>query len=271
MTIFTRIPIFAFVLLLFLSACTYTIKVKDGRTAHDRMQYNAAVPMLEKEYNRAKTRQERGKIAFLLGESLEKSGNNDKANQWFKTAYDNNYGPEALRAYAYSLKKAELYEQAGKTFKELGIEIGSPYEYRREITACTVAQEWKKAEKKNGWSMIEGTFNSPKNDFSPILYHDGRLVFTSDRGNSTGEERYLWTGNDFMDLFIVEQGSASPQAFDLAINTSAHQGTACFSKDFKFYRFLPFSKFLKVSNVLKRSITHNTKRKIYSIQRWHVV
>ena len=36
--------------LLTLGACNYTIKIKDGRTAYERKQYAAAIPMLQKEF-----------------------------------------------------------------------------------------------------------------------------------------------------------------------------------------------------------------------------
>ncbi len=217
--------------LLLLGACSYTLKIKDGRTAHERKQYAVAVPMLEKEFARAKTRSERGQLAFLLGDALTRTGQDARALDWFKTAYENNYGAEALKAQAYGLKKLERYPEAAEAFKNLGIEIGSPYEYRKELTTCTVAQDWLKQAPTNGWSIEPAPFNSPQNDFAPIRFTDGRIVFTSDRAMSTGEKNYGWTGNRFMDLFIVEPGAASAQIFDNQLNSPGNEGTACFSTD----------------------------------------
>ena len=50
-----------FIGLIFLSACAYTTKVTDGKTAVELKQYATAIPMLKKEFNRAKLRSEKGK------------------------------------------------------------------------------------------------------------------------------------------------------------------------------------------------------------------
>lgn len=223
------IPLSSF---LFFAACSYTLKIEDGRTAHERKQYNVAVPMLQKEYARAKTRTEKGQLAYLLADSYRRTGQDAQALDWFKIAADNNHGPEALKSQAYGLKKLERYREAAEAFKNLGIEIGSPYEYRKEVNACKIAQDWLKETPTNGWSVESAPFNSPQNDFSPVLFSDGRVVFTSDRATAAGEEDYKWTGHKFMDLFIVESDGASPQAFDNQMNTAGNEGTACFNSKF---------------------------------------
>ncbi len=224
----TKLPILP--LLLIFSACSYTIKIKDGRTAFDRKQYAVAAPMLEKEYGRAKTRTEKGALAYQLAESYRRTGQDEKSLGWYKTAYDNNYGADALKGYAFALKKLERYAAARDAFKNLGIEIGSPYEYRKEIAACNIAEGWlKESVGGNGWKAEAAAFNSPQNDFAPVFFRDGRLVFTSDRSMSKSEEPYNWTGNKFMDIFIVEPDGASPQVFDNGLNTNDNEGTPCFN------------------------------------------
>jgi peptidoglycan-associated lipoprotein len=134
-----------FLLMLSLSivyGCTYTIKVKDGKTAFDLKQYAVASSFLQKEYAKAKTKSEKGKIAFQIAESFKLMHNDAKAAVWYKQAYDNGSNLDALREYTYCQKRAENYKEAAESFKTLGLEIGSPYEYRREITACNVAAAW---------------------------------------------------------------------------------------------------------------------------------
>jgi peptidoglycan-associated lipoprotein len=212
------------------SACSYTLKIKDGATAYERKQFATAVQLLEKEYPSAKTRNEKGQLAYLLGDSYRHTGQDEKALPWFEAAFANNFGPEALKAQAFTLKKLERYAAAREMFKNLGIEIGSPYEYRKEITGCSIAEGWLGERKDNGWSIAQVPFNSPQNDFSPGFYHDGRLVFTSDRNMIVGKENYRWTGNKFMDIFITEPKSASPQTFDNQWNTANNEGTPSFNK-----------------------------------------
>jgi hypothetical protein len=214
-----------------LAACQYTLKVKDGQTAYQLKQYDKSIPMLEKEFQRAPTRTDKGKIAYKIGDAYAHQGKPADAQPWFQEAYNNNYGPDALKAQAYGLKQLERYPEAREAFKNLGIEIGSPYEYRKELTACQVSEGWKK-EPDNGWRVEPTAFNSAQNDFGAVPFHDGRLVFTSDRSMSTGDDAYSWTGKRFMDLFIVDADGASPQAFDSRINTPANEGTPCFNNNF---------------------------------------
>jgi outer membrane protein OmpA-like peptidoglycan-associated protein len=214
-----------------LAACTYTQKVKDGKFAYDRKQYSVATQLLQKEHKKAKSNVEKGKIAYLLGESYKQLNRPADASTWYKNAYDNGYGVDALREYAYTLKATQQYDDAMKAFKDLGIEIGSPYEYKREIAACQVAQGWLK-EKSKAYSVKPVDFNSQSADYSPALFQGRQLVFTSDRSVSTGEEEYKWTGNDFSDLFVADLETQSIQPFDPELNTANNEGTAAFSKDF---------------------------------------
>lgn len=216
--------------LLAFTACTYTQKVKDGGFAHDRKQYSVAVGLLQKEFKKSKTKAEKGKIAFLLGDSYKMLGKPADASTWFKAAYDNGFGVDALRDYAYALKETEQYDEAIKAFKELGIEIGSPYEYRREISACQIAQGWK-GEKSKAYSATEAGINSPQSDYSPTPFKNGKIVFSSDRPVANGDDTYNWTGNGFSDLFLADAQSADVQPFYNPINTKNNEGTASFSGD----------------------------------------
>ena len=221
-----------FPIVLLVAACTYTQKVRDGQTAFDVKQYKVAIPLLKKEFNKAKTRGEKGKIAYLLGESYNSINVPLEAIDWYRKAYDNQYETvEALKKYAFTLKATQQYEEAHQAFKELGIEIGSPYEYRKEMTACKVAAEWTKAKEKE-FSVRLMDFNSGFSDYSPTLYKENQLVFTSDRTSAVGENKYNWTGNDFSDLFVVDLKSNIVESFDSRLNTPLNEGTVAFSKDF---------------------------------------
>ncbi len=212
------------------SGCTYTQKVKDGKFAYERKQYSVAVNLLQKEYRKSKSRVEQGKLAFLLGESYKLMNRPDDASTWYKSAYDKAYGVDALREYAFSLKAMEQYNDAMQAFKELGIEIGSPYEYRREIAACQIALGWKN-EKSKAYQVKVTDFNSRNSDYAPSLYRDGQLVITSDRSAATGDAVYNWTGNDFSDLFLVNLNTQTVESFG-TLNTALNDGTATFSADF---------------------------------------
>ena len=218
-------------LALLIGACTYTQKIRDGKTAYERKQYSVAVKMLKKEYERAKTRQEKGVIAWYMADSFRELNKSESSISWYQTAYDNRYGVDALREYAYALKRAERYEEAKQAFKDLGIEIGSPYEYRREILSCDIALGWQSIEDVD-YEVELLDFNSGFADYSPVVFPDNQLVFTSDRKLSEGEETYNWTGNDFSDLFLVDLDSKTVNAFDDMINTENNEGTVAFNPSY---------------------------------------
>ena len=210
--------------------CTYTLKVKDGKTAYDLKQYAVATSFLQKEYAKAKTKGEKGKIAFQIGESFRQLHNDTKAAVWYKQSYDNSGNLDALREYTYCLKRAENYTEAAAAFKTLGLEIGSPYEYRREITACNVAAAWITDAKYSGFTVETTNFNSAAADYAPSVIDGGKVVISSDRTSATGDATYSWTGNKFSDLYIVENATA--KSFDNQINTKFNEATATFSGDF---------------------------------------
>ncbi len=214
-----------------MAGCSYTLKVKDGRFAHDRKQYAVAIPLFQKEIKKTKSRVEKGELAYLLAQSYEATNQSELAIDWYMTAYSNGYGVDALRDYAYALKKAERYDEAILAFKDLGFEIGSPYEYKREINACEIAQGWLEIEQPE-YQVDLLPFNSGQADYAPSIYEDGRLVFASDRKGSQGKDVYAWTGNAFSDLYIADPEGGDTEDFDPAINTPGNEGTVAFNQDY---------------------------------------
>ncbi|MEM9931641.1 MAG: flagellar motor protein MotB, partial [Bacteroidota bacterium] len=121
-------------------------------------------------------------------------------------------------------------------FRDLGLEIGSPYEYRKEIRACEVAAEWAE-EKIKEYEITPLVINSAASDYAPSLYGDQGLVFTSDRSASTGEDEYNWTGESFSDLFILDLATDQVNSFPGDFNTEANEGTLALSADGKLLLF----------------------------------
>lgn len=224
---------FVSLFLLLLVSCTYTAKITDGATAVDRKQYDVAVPMLEREYKRAKTRGQQGEIAFNLATSYRETGRDSEAAEWFQTAYDNGAGADALREKAAALKRLERYEEAIQTYTDLGFEIGSRYEFRRDIAGAQLAMRLIKAREAAEVKEYEVTttdFNSSGADYAAVSLGE-QLVFTSDRAATTGEDTYLWTGRSFSDLFTVDPAANTVRGFNQSLNSTDNDGTAAFSAD----------------------------------------
>ncbi len=213
-------------------ACLSVQPIKDGPTAYERKQYAVAIPMLQRDFERAKSRSEKGQLAFKVAESYRSVADYASAHRWYGLAYQYNYGSDALRGQAYMLKRLERYAEAKEAFRTLGIEIGSPYEYRKEMAACDMAMGWLQLAEQGGWTVQSVAFNSAQNDFAPVFYTDGRLVFSSDRPTSKGKKGYAWTGNKFMDLFIADPDALGAQPFEGPINTEGNEGSAAFNRNF---------------------------------------
>ncbi len=220
---------FHFSLFLF-SSCTYEIKIRDGKTAFDRKQYAVASKFFEKEYSTTTSRVAKNKIALQLSESYNQLHDYPKAEAWYKKAYDGGAGIDALKQYAQTLKKSERYKEAMETFKTLGTEIGSPYEFKKDILSCQTALSWLSDTAYSGYRVSLAPFNSPQNDYAPAIFEKDKLVFTSDRPSSKGEKNYNWTGKKFADLFFVEPLHATAQPFDAAINSDFNDASATFTE-----------------------------------------
>lgn len=214
-------------LLFLLAGCAYTLKIEDGAMAVDRKQYAVAVPLLKKEFRKAKSRTQKGEAAFLLAESYDQLGQREEAAEWYRTAYNNGKGVEALERRADMLKATEQYAEAIEAYQEAGLEIGSPFEYRREIQGAESALSWL-AQDQRTYEAEAAEFNSSAADYAPVLFGEGQLVFTSDRATATGDDAYNWTGRDFADLFLVDLRSGDVRSFDENINTDGNEGTATF-------------------------------------------
>lgn len=215
-------------LLLLITACTYTTKVSDGPTAIDRKQYSVAIPLLKKEFNQAKLRSEKGKIAAQLAQAYEATAADEEALLWYERAYSNGGGSSALKGKAAAQKRLEQYEEAILTYTDLGLEIGSKYEFRNQIQGAQIAQTWL-AEEDKAYQVEVMDFSTAQADFSPALYGNKQLVFTSDRKASSGENTFAWTGRSFTDLFVTDLEGRQVTAFDVGLNTDAHEGNACFN------------------------------------------
>ena len=215
-------------LALLMAACNYTQRITDGRTAYERKQYAVAAEMLSKEFNRSSSTGDKGRIAYLVAESYRRMNNNADALSWYRQAYNNGYGVEALIKSAYALQETQQYRESTEAFRSARSEMGSPYAFRKEIAANVRAQQWLDAAEENLYEVSTLDVNSGNADYAPALYGERQLVFTSDREGSEGKRDYKWTGNAFSDLYVVDADGGAVSAFDEGLNTPWNEGTATF-------------------------------------------
>jgi tetratricopeptide (TPR) repeat protein len=221
--------------LLLYGACVSPVVRTDGMTAFEQKQYHRAIPLLSASLESATTRKEKGQLAFLVAECYRLNGRDDLSADWYRKAVGYNHGIAALSGLAYALKRNNRYAEARALFKDLGVEIGSPYAYRKEITACTLAEDWLKQVGESGIKLENLAINSAQNDFAPVVMPDQTVVFTSDRIQSKGHAAYGWTGNKFMDLYRYNPAGGSLFSLPPPINTTGNEGTACPGKSQLFF------------------------------------
>lgn len=216
-------------LLALLGACNYTQTITEGPTAYELRRYSEAVPLLRKEYNKERSRVEQGKIAYMLGDSYEALHQPAEALEWFKRAYDYQYGPLALERYAAALMQTERYGDALQAYKELGLEIGSRYQYRRQMQAAQLGQEFDESQGAR-YAVERARLDLPGPAYGPHLA-DGRLLVASAKQAPSEDDTYAWTGQGYSDLYLVDPASGASEPLRDRINGEYNEGAAAVSPD----------------------------------------
>lgn len=241
-----------------MDSCSYTIKVRDGDTAYERKQYAKAIPYFTKDYSREKSRVQRGRIALKLGTTYQRLNDPASALQWYRIAWDNQAGIEALKGYAYTLKMLERYPEASEAFVQLGEEIGSTYEYRREIEACRLAGIWLADTANRPYTVMGSNLNSRYGDYALVPTRNHALFFTSERPSPQSEDVYVWTGKPYADILIADEGrNAFPDNFLEKINTKAHESNLVMTQDLNTLFFTRCGGFDKSEDQYCRIMTSN--------------
>jgi outer membrane protein OmpA-like peptidoglycan-associated protein/tetratricopeptide (TPR) repeat protein len=222
---------FITILILSLTACTYTERIKDGKTAYARKQFNVAIPMLEDEFNKAKDSQLKGETAYMLGESYRRTHQTQSASDWYKRAQTQRYGKDTDLKYARMLQQLQDYDEARKAYQSAGRYAGNVRLYQEEMIACQKAKKWLSETDKNLYKVASLGTNNSATDFSPIMYNADQLIITSDRAESEGKENYKWTGEKFFDLYLLNINAETVERFEAPFNQSFHQGAPSFGKE----------------------------------------
>ncbi len=217
--------------LLQLTACTYTERIRDGKTAFARKQFSVAIPMLEKEFAKADDSNQKGSIAYMLGESYRRTQQPQSASDWYKRAQTQRYGKDTDLKYARMLQQLEDYDGAKQAYRSAGRYAGDPRLYQEQMIACDMAKRWKENAAKNPYTVGAVALNNGANDFSPVYYDNNSILVSSDRASSEGTEKYKWTGQPFFDLYLWDFVAETVKPFKAPFNNKFHQGTPTFNTD----------------------------------------
>lgn len=224
-----------------LASCETAENIQDGQTAYNLKKYALATELLQKDFAKAELPDEKGRIAFQIGESYEYNNNYKSAAEWYYKAADLNYGSDAILRYAYMLKAQEKYIDAIKEFEKYLNE--EPYrrpEITIELNASKQALTWMSNQndeyERDTYVTNLTALNSADADFNPVLYKQDQVLITSSRTASSGEKTDTWTNDKFYDLFISQikdiNTFTAPEKFEGPFNSEYNDGTPAFNKDF---------------------------------------
>jgi tetratricopeptide (TPR) repeat protein len=223
-----RILVFTTIVLL-LSACSFTQKIKSGEQAYDLKRYDLAVSMLQDEYegtgDRAKARK-----AYLLGQSYAILKEDREAARWYGTAVRAGYGNDADLALAKTLRRLERYDDAITLLTQLQSRLPGEPAVQRQLAMARQAAEWASRPRQD-IQVTKESYNSGRADYGGVFINDEYLVFTSDRDEATGTDVYDWTGNKYSDLFVVHKDGSSPLPYDGLLNSKYNDGTPALTQD----------------------------------------
>ncbi len=229
MTFNNRIILFLLSLII-VSGCSFGKKIKNGETAYERKQYSVAIDLLNEEYQKAENDRVRARLAYLLGMSYSYLEENRLSIDWLTKAVDKEYGNEALLQLAKNYKKNGDYQASIDSYELLKNSSNNKRLIDREIYVIKEVSGWE-SDTDDGVKIELMNENSAFSEYSPVLFDKNFLVFTSDRDESTGGDRYNWSGNKHTDLFVMLKSGSEIKRFDAGINSDYNDGTACFTRD----------------------------------------
>lgn len=211
---------FFWVVIVFIFAgCNYTIQIRDGDTAWQQMQYAHAIGLYQKEMKKAKSRVAQGRIALKIADCYTRQNMPEQALPYYQQAWNNQAGISALRGKAATLKMLERYEEAIEIYRQLGEEIGSRYEFRKDIQSCSLAMKWM-ADNTSPHYQIEVTpFSSRYSDYAAYPFSDQGILFVSDKPTPGNKVLYQWTGRPYSSIYFhPSEGKQPSQIVNAALS-----------------------------------------------------
>lgn len=219
--------------------CVSTEKITDGPTAYERKRYAQAIQFLLPEYESARTKDQKGRLAYFLGDSYDHIGYYSDAQKWFFRAYDQDYGLQALMKYADMSKKLGDYQEAQAAYQMLAEVTNDRNRFQKYITGTTTARDWQRDAEKHfsHLKVINLTdYNTPKSEVLNQVFEANHILFSSDRDESEGRNYYAWTGRKFFDIYEAIQQNIHPFD-DISVNTNEHEADGVYSADKSVFSF----------------------------------
>jgi outer membrane protein OmpA-like peptidoglycan-associated protein/tetratricopeptide (TPR) repeat protein len=231
----TRLLTIVMVLLLGVAAqCQPIEQAKKLMLAYN---YTKAITLLEREARYAETRDQ---AAPLLAECYRMQKNFAGMRAWYSESVKlPGVKPESFLYYGQALQSTGDYYKAKEMYLEYARRNPSDSRGLMYAAACdSVNGPWLKTpalfDVKNATNV-----NTTASDFGPSVYANG-FTFASDRRQDLMENnKYGWTGNNYLDLFYAEPKTkgdfyneiSTPKSMKSHFNQEYHDGPASFANN----------------------------------------
>jgi|GEM_PF-2595574 len=221
-----------FTLLSTVIICQYASAQKeiynDATVLFNKYEYPEAIQLYKKVI--AKKGKHANKATVKIADAYRLTGNNNKAQYWYKRSVALGESPSIHRFYyAQSLLNNGEYDEAKKWFDQYA--YLEPGDARGKRFSESIGKQGELKADSANYTISSMVFNTPGSAFGPSFFKNG-IVFTAEpsRGQTNN-----WTGSNYLDLYYTEPGSddawTTPSRIKGDLKSKFHEGPASFTND----------------------------------------
>ncbi|MDA0303932.1 MAG: OmpA family protein [Bacteroidetes bacterium] len=224
------------------TAFSQTDYTAEADAAYARGGFYVSAQEYIKAYAKVKEIDEKGRIAFMIGESFRMLMDPGATEEWYDKAIGLRYGekhPEVYLNYGEAMMAQQKFDDAIEWYMAYQENGGDQSVAEQKIVAAD--NDALALDEPPSRYRVENLLllNSDAYDYGAGFSSDkgDQVVFASSRESSTGSGEDPITGESFMDLFQSEQDKkgrwSTPEPLNNTINTASNEGTVTFDKKYK--------------------------------------
>lgn len=198
---------------------------------YEKRHYYEAADMYAKLLKKGSDDEVARRQTIRLANSYRQMNEYNKALTWYKKVVaENPDQPSYLYLLADLQMSVDNYQEALRTLKLYEKEVPGDKRIKDKIAICEDAIKIDMSGSRYVVALVN-LVNSEYNDYCPSITKDG-LYFTSDRNESTGDEKYPWLGTYYSDIFLAPtegEGFDKPKPIGNSVNTDLNEGATSFN------------------------------------------
>lgn len=230
------------VAVLFSVMSAVTVQAQHTKAADQAFEHEAyfdAIELYKKSYTKLKNNADKAEVLYKIAECYRELEDELQAEVWFKKAIQAQYpDPICVLHLADALHCQEKYDEAEINYKKYkSLRPDDPHA-ENGIQSCEQAKKWK-AEPTEHIINNEVLLNTPQYDYAPSYVNDDytKIIFTSTRPGSMGDDLAGRTGQNYDDLYSTERDEKGkwsvPTPLPATVNTHQSEGYSSLTGDMK--------------------------------------